>query len=207
MGTLLWSLEFGFQLGNLGLKGLVLCPQPLNQGIFSPLRKPVERGRLGHHGSTIEPWPLPCQQKPLEIWGLSNYDDFKLIYDYDPSDRPEIPETVALSGIEFDNYADRLYMLTSFEASETDEGLGGYLWTLPISDLDAKEAPTLVLKADKHPLLFAHKSEGIAVLSRDHVFVVHDDDRVVGRETVENPETQFSRQRHQGAYTVLEFNR
>ncbi len=132
-------------------------------------------------------------------------DDFELMYDYDPSARPEIPETVALSSIEFDNYADRLYMLTSFEASETDEGLGGYLWTLPRVDLDAKEAPTLVLKVDKEPLLFAHKSEGIAVLSKDRVFVVHDDDRVVGRETVENPETQFSRRRHQGAYTVVEF--
>ena len=34
-------------------------------------------------------------------------------------------------------------------------------------------------------------------------FGLDDDDRVLGRETVENPETQFSRARHQGAYTVV----
>ena len=134
-------------------------------------------------------------------------DDFELAYEYDPSGRPDVPETVALSGIEFDSHADRFYILTSFEESDTDEGLGGYLWTLPMADFDAKRPPTLVLKADQSPLSFAHKAEGIAVLSKDRVFVVHDDDRVVGRETVENPETQFSRQRHQASYTVVEWTR
>lgn len=131
-------------------------------------------------------------------------DDFKLAYEYYPSGRPGVPETVGLSGIEFDSHADRFYILTSSEESDTDEGLGGYLWTLPMVDFDAKRPPTLVLKADRSPLSFAHKAEGIAVLSKDRVFVVHDDDRVAGRETVEDPETQFSRQRHQSPYTVVE---
>ena len=134
-------------------------------------------------------------------------DDFELVYDYDPSGRPELLQTIALSSIEFDKHGNRLYLLTSFEVPDADdEGLGGYLWTLPISDLNANAAPTLVLKANGNPLLFAHKAEGIAVVSQDRVFVVHDDDRVLGRETVENPETQFSRERHQGAYTVVEIN-
>ena len=85
-------------------------------------------------------------------------DDFELAYEYDPSGRPGVPETVALSGIEFDSHADRFYILTSFEESDTDEGLGGYLWTLPMADFDAKRPPTLVLKADRSALVI--RSQG-----------------------------------------------
>ncbi len=134
-------------------------------------------------------------------------DDFELVYDYDSSGRSELLHAIALSSMDYDKHADRLYLLTSFEVPDADdEGLGGYLWTLPISDFEAKADPRLMLKNAEDPLLFAHKAEGVAVLSKDRVFVIHDDDRVVGREVVENPETQFSRDRHQGAYTVVEIN-
>jgi hypothetical protein len=128
-------------------------------------------------------------------------DDFKLIYSYDVS--KAFNQTVGLSSLEYDKHSDRLYLLTSFEESETDEGLGGYLWTLPIADLKSGKAPTLEIKEDGTPLLFAHKSEGISVLSKNKVLVIHDDDRVLGRKKVENPETQFSRQANQGAYSIV----
>ncbi|QTA85446.1 YbhB/YbcL family Raf kinase inhibitor-like protein [Desulfonema magnum] len=136
-------------------------------------------------------------------------DDYALIYDYDPSERTELGHTVALSGIEYDKYNDRLYMITSFEEDTdgevTDEGLGGFLWILPLDDLNAGKSLSLVYKEEGSvPLLFAHKAEGITVISKERVLVVHDDDRVLGRETVENPETQFSRKAHQGAYTIVE---
>lgn len=134
-------------------------------------------------------------------------DDFELIYDYDPETNAKIDQTIALSGLEYDRYDDRLYMLTSFEESDTDEGLGGYLWILPIENLNDGGAPTLVLKEDGDPLLFAHKSEGVTVINESCVLVVHDDDRVLGREIVENPETQFSRKANQGAYTIVDFLR
>ncbi len=99
-------------------------------------------------------------------------------------------------------------MLTSIESEAVNEGfgdvgLGGYLWTLSLADLHENKAPTLVLKGPGSPLLFAHKSEGVTVLNRDLVLVVHDDDRVLGREHIENPETQFSRGANQAAYTLV----
>lgn len=129
--------------------------------------------------------------------------DFELIYDFDPTTEPRISQTVALSSIEYDEYNDRLYLLTSFETEETDEGLGAYLWTLSLADLEANNAPTLVMKDADTPLLFAHKGEGVTVLGDDSVLVVHDDDRVLGRENVTDPVTQFSRDVNQGAYTLV----
>ena len=134
---------------------------------------------------------------------LSLGDDFELIYDFDPGEQSKISQTVGLSSIEYDTYHDRLYLLTSFETGETDEGLGGYLWTLPLDGLNDGQPATLVTKASGDPLLFAHKSEGITVLSANLLLVVHDDDRVLGRDTVEDPDTQFSRGAHQSAYALV----
>ena len=74
---------------------------------------------------------------------------------------------------------------------------------MPLADLDANHAPERVVKDDGAPLLFAHKAKGITVLSDSLVFVIHDDDRVLGREDVTDPETQFSRGAHQAAYTLV----
>ena len=110
---------------------------------------------------------------------------------------------LGLSSIEYDPYNDRLYLLTSYEVDETAEGLGGYLWTLPMADFHAKRMPTLMRKEDGTPLRFAHKPEGLAVIGASHVIAIHDDDRVRGRKPVEDPETQFYRLPHQAAYTVV----
>jgi len=139
-------------------------------------------------------------------------DDYQLIYDYDPAEkRSELNGfTVALSSLEYDRYHDRLYLLTSYEVQSggevTDEDIGAFLWLLPMNNLNTKKAPELVLKgSDATPLLFAHKGEGVAVINERRIIVIHDDDRVLGREHIENVETQFSRQPHQAAYTIVDF--
>jgi hypothetical protein len=134
-------------------------------------------------------------------------DEFKLLYDYDPAQVSGIAPNVGLSGLEYDRHGNRLYVLGSFENAESDEGLGGYLWVLPIAQLSQGKPPTLVRDKAGKPLLFAHKPEGIAVLSENRVFVIHDDDRILGRENVERSETQFSRKANEAAYAIVEFKR
>ena len=142
---------------------------------------------------------------------LNLSDDYRLIYDYDPAEKRSALGgfTVALSSIEYDRYHDRLYLLTSYEVQNddevTDEDIGAFLWLLPVDDLNTEKAPELVLKtSDSTPLLFAHKGEGVAVITENRIIIIHDDDRVLGRENVENPETQFSRRPHQAAYTIVD---
>jgi hypothetical protein len=138
-------------------------------------------------------------------------DDYQLVYDYNPTEK--LSEhggiTVGLSSIEYDQYHDRLYLLTSYEKKSegeiTDEDIGAFLWFLPVKSLKTGVAPELVVKRpDSTPLLFAHKGEGVAVIDRSRVIIIHDDDRVLGRENIEDPETQFSRQPHQAAYTIVD---
>ena len=58
------------------------------------------------------------------------------------------------------------------------------------------------------PLMFAHKAEGITILNKDHVFIIHDDDKVVGRTDTQitNSRTQFRRKINQAAFTIVEFD-
>ncbi len=138
-------------------------------------------------------------------------DDYQLVYEYDPTE--QLSEhggmTVGLSSLEYDRYHDRLYLLTSYEneteAEVTDEDIGALLWLLPLENLKTGAAPELVLKgSDSTPLMFAHKGEGVAVIGGRRLIIIHDDDRVLGREQIEDPETQFLRQPHQAAYTIVE---
>lgn len=132
--------------------------------------------------------------------------DYEMVYDFNPDNAvPELDTEVALSSLEYDLYNDRLYLLTSFELEETDTGLGAYLWTLPLFALGTETEPNLVIKPDGSPLLFAHKGEGITVLNRNRVLVVHDDDRVLGDPEVNDLEREFRREPHQAAYTIVEF--
>ncbi len=132
-------------------------------------------------------------------------ENFKVIYDYDFTANADIVKPVGLSGLEYDSHGDRLYLLTSYELNENDEGLGGYVWVLPIQDLFANKAPILVRDRSARPLMFAHKPEGVAVLGANHILVVHDDDKVLGREKVEDPKRQFSKRPNQAAYAIVRF--
>jgi hypothetical protein len=132
---------------------------------------------------------------------------FDLVYDFNPVQAiTVVKHTVGLSGIAYDKFNKRLYLLTSFEESETDEGVGGFLWTIPLNNLNTNRPPRLLYNDSKLPLMFAHKAEGIAVIDKTHVFIIHDDDRIIGRPAVENPATQFSRKAHQAAYTIVRLN-
>lgn len=139
-------------------------------------------------------------------------DDYRLIYHYDPTEKlSDFGEyTVALSSIEYDRFNDRIYMLTSYEKKSdeevTDEDIGAFLWLLPLQNLDTKKVPELVLKGSGlTPLMFAHKGEGVTVINPRRVIIIHDDDRVLGRENIVNSETQFSRHPNQAAYTIVDF--
>lgn len=135
-------------------------------------------------------------------------EDITLVYDFDAAALPAMgTKEVGLSSLEYDSRNDRLYLLTSFEnehkGSKRVTSLGGFLWTLSIAGLDAGKPPTLALQSDGHPLVFAHKSEGLAVIDGSHIFVVHDDDRELGCENAAGGEPQVCRQPHQAAYTVV----
>lgn len=116
-----------------------------------------------------------------------------------------VRKRVALSSLEYDRYRKRLYLLTSFETSDTARGLGGYLWTLRVQDLMRNRPARLVRTPQGKPLLFAHKAEGLTVIDKNTLLVVHDDDRVLGKKPVRDPTREFYREHHQMAYTVVKW--
>lgn len=131
--------------------------------------------------------------------------DFKLIYNYQPEKDLNLELPIALSSIEYDKYNKRLYLLTSYEHSDTDTGVGAYLWTLPMKNLYKNLPPELVLKDDNKPLLFAHKSEGVSVIDKNTVFIINDDDRILGNADITDTETQFFRKPNQSSYYIVSF--
>ncbi|MGK7931374.1 MAG: hypothetical protein AB4041_08065, partial [Microcystaceae cyanobacterium] len=74
-----------------------------------------------------------------------------------------------------------------------------------LDDLEAQNPPTLVTKSNGEPLLFAHKTEGITVLSASKLLAIHDDDRILGDPQIDDPEREFFRERYQGAYSLVEW--
>lgn len=127
------------------------------------------------------------------------------IYSFDPGSNSTISEPIGLSSIAWDRFGDRLLILTSYETEETDTGLGAYLWVLSQEDLEQENPPTLVTKANGEPLVFAHKAEGVTVISEDQILVVHDDDRILGDPDIGDPEHEFYREAHQAAYTLVDW--
>ena len=89
---------------------------------------------------------------------------------YDGGELP-IREKAGISGLEFDFENNRLLVLLSIEKGER---MGGYLGLLSSPD----SVLLLARGRDGNPLRFSRKSEGIAVLDRERILVVYDDDRV-----------------------------
>jgi hypothetical protein len=137
--------------------------------------------------------------------------EFKLIYEIDPELlHPITHKTVALSSLEYDPINHRIFLLTSYENTSnnavTDEDIGAFLWVLTPDDLKNNLPPTVVLDANTSlPLHFAHKAEGITVIDKNTVLLVHDDDRVCGRVPLTNSETQFYRKANEMAWTLVKF--
>ncbi|MBE7171768.1 MAG: hypothetical protein INR73_14360 [Williamsia sp.] len=123
-------------------------------------------------------------------------DDYKVLIDFNvTAASPALKQPVGLSSIEYDQFNNRFLILTSHE---NGENLDAYLWTATPSDLE-KGTLTLVKDASGNPLHFSHKGEDIAVVSKNRVVIIHDDDRVKSQV---NGQT---RQPNQAAYSVVEF--
>ncbi len=130
--------------------------------------------------------------------------NFRIVYDFDASKTVGIKHSVALSSIEYDQFNNRLYLLTSYEMpAQTPESIGAYLWILPIDDFYQQNPPQLVMKSKNKPLLFAHKSEAVTVIDKNTVFIINDDDRVTGDKKVTDKENDFSREPQQAAYYIV----
>lgn len=92
----------------------------------------------------------------------------------------DVPESVAISGLEYAAETQILWLLTSFESGDRPEDIGGYLWSLPIQGLPLQGNPKLLRLNNGKPLKFTHKSEGVTPIDNHHLLIVHDDDRRVG---------------------------
>ncbi len=114
---------------------------------------------------------------------------------------------VALSSLALDEAGGRLMMLTSYEHEGTDSHVGGFLFAVPLSAIEANDGAALaagiVRAADGFPFLFGHKPEGIAALDGGRWLVVHDDDRVTSQKDIGLKVLSFERGLHQAAYTIL----
>jgi hypothetical protein len=104
-------------------------------------------------------------------------------------------DTIAISSIEYDHFNNRFLILTSYESGEK---LGGFLWTATLDELK-QHIMHLVKDAQGNPIEFHRKSEDLAIISKNRVIVIDDDDRVVTK--IGNQ----VRQPNQAGYSVLEF--
>jgi hypothetical protein len=119
-------------------------------------------------------------------------DDLHTVLDFVPSAKLGLPNGIGLSSAEYDPTTGRMYLATSHEE---DGHLGAYLWYTTLAAFDAGQMPMLMSGADGSPLNFENKAEGIAILDANHLFIVHDDDRVLGG--------RYKRQPHQSVYSVV----
>ena len=137
--------------------------------------------------------------------------EFKLIYEVSPDLlKLTTQQSVAISSLEYDPINNQILLLTSYENNNndivTDEDIGAFLWVLTPEDLKNNLSPTPVLNANNSsPLHFAHKAEGITVIDKNTVLLVHDDDRVCGRTPITDSETQFYRKANEMAWTIVKF--
>lgn len=117
-------------------------------------------------------------------------DDFILTYEFNPSGRQGLRPKLSLSGLVYDTINNRFFILTSFEENKTPEGIGAYIWVLPYQDYLTKKDPFLVRNSMGKPLDFAHKAEGITMLKSNTVFIICDDDRILGKKTRDETKNQ-----------------
>jgi hypothetical protein len=121
---------------------------------------------------------------------------FSIVSDFNSASAlPSQAYPMGVSSIEYDHFNDRFLLLTSFE---NGENLGGYLWTATLSDLKANRLQ-LVRDERGEPLVFTHKPEDVAIINKNKVIIIHDDDRV--RTSVSGK----IRQPNQAAFSIVEF--
>lgn len=121
---------------------------------------------------------------------------FNILSDIDiTSINPYLQQPLGLSSIEYDRFHKRFLILTSYENKEK---FGAYLWTATKNDL-AHNRMTLVRDTSGNPLAFTHKAEDIAIISKNKVIIINDDDKVA---TIVAGKV---RKPNQAAYSIVEF--
>lgn len=84
---------------------------------------------------------------------------------------------IGVSDLAYSKTTDKVTMTTSGEFAETPDGVTGYLWTIPVSELRPGGKAELATTETGAALQFTHKPEGVVPLSNDETLVIHDDDR------------------------------
>ncbi len=102
---------------------------------------------------------------------------------------------IAISSIEYDPFNKRFLILTSYEQGAN---LGGYLWTATESDLQHDHLFP-VKDASGQIIHFNHKCEDLAIINKNRIIVIHDDDRAT------LPVNSLVRKPYQTAYSVVDF--
>ena len=122
-------------------------------------------------------------------------DDWRVVADFNaPNAAPNLPKPLSLSSLEYDAVRNQFWLLTSLE---TTDKLDAYLWHISPDDLLADKPFTLVSDGQGQPLHFNHKAEDLTFLDRNHLLVIHDDDRA------QLPVGSSVRQPNQAPYSIV----
>ena len=129
---------------------------------------------------------------PTGEWQLDP--ELRTVLDFSPPAHASHP-AVGLSSLAYDARSGRIYVTTSHE----DQGqLGAYLWHTDLAALDAGQPLKPIRGIDGKPYHFDNKAEGIAILDDQRLFIIHDDDQVLGG--------KHQRQPHQAVYSILKIS-
>lgn len=158
------------------VEGLVCLPS--GQTLFG-IRARGESWKTASEVIQIVSFPFQVRDGKFEIGSESSL--------WFESESIGVPESVGISGLEYDRYRDHLYVLFSFEVE--GRGAGGYLGVLR----KGESSMVLVRNSIGSIHRFSRKPEGITVLDRDRILVVFDEDRR------ESPE----RKKHQAIFSIF----
>ncbi|MFA6016420.1 MAG: hypothetical protein WC742_15280 [Gallionellaceae bacterium] len=139
------------------------------------------------------------------VFLLDDTAELTVIRDFSENTSQAVGRKVGLSSIEYDASTRQLYILTSFEDNETRQ-LGAYLWVLPETNGVLDNVIHLVKTSDGAPFVFSHKAEGMAVLGKGRVFIIHDDDRNTTNVRIQgkNGGQLRSRKLNEAAFDILQ---
>ncbi len=119
-------------------------------------------------------------------------DTFRPFYAFDAHAHEKLQSTVGLSSIEYHRPSGQVYILTSYENSNS---LGAYVWRIPLNAMRAGAPLQLMHDVNGEPIMLTHKAEGMTFITSDKLLVICDDDRVLDH-----------REPQQAAYYVLEID-
>ncbi|MCW3091937.1 MAG: hypothetical protein JWP81_3006 [Ferruginibacter sp.] len=130
--------------------------------------------------------------------------NFKKCYEIDPTKFLGI--NVGLSGIAYNKFRKEIFFSSSVEEfSNTDSiRLSAYLWSIPIAKFYQNERPELLRNKNGTIIKFNHKIEGITFISKDVMFAVSDQDRLIDSINIEG--SPVTRKTFQAIYTLIKVN-